>query len=103
MIPLVAQNAAEIERLCRAHGVARLYLIGSAADDTFDPSRSDVDFLVEFLPQPRKGFDDVYFLLHEELERLLGRKVDLIERGCIPNPVVRSSIERTKVPLYAAA
>ena len=77
--------------------------MGSAAAGEFDPARSDYDFLVEFQPHQRQGFDDVYFLLQADLERLLGRKVDLIERGCVRNPYVRASLERTKVPLYAAA
>lgn len=103
MIDLIRANLGSIIELCRKHRVQRLFLIGSAIGEDFDTSRSDVDFLVEFEPHPRRGFDDVYFLLKEDLERLLGRPVDLIERHCVRNPVVRSSMERTKVPLYAAA
>lgn len=103
MNQLVAHNLEQIGALCRAHGVNRLFLIGSATGDTFDPARSDVDFLVEFAPQERKGFEDVYFLLLEDLEKLLGRHVDLVERHCVRNPYVKASMERTKVVLYAAA
>lgn len=103
MIPLVEHKQAELAEICRTHRVARLFLIGSAVDDTFDPTRSDLDFLVEFQPQERKGFGDVYFLLLTDLENLFGRKVDLVERHSVENPVVRASMERTKVPLYAAA
>lgn len=103
MHELVTHNLKKIAELCRRHGVRRLELFGSAACGDFDPARSDVDFMVEFLPQPRKGFGDVYFLLMDDLGALLGRKVDLVETGCVRNPVVRASIERTKVPLYAAA
>jgi predicted nucleotidyltransferase len=102
MNPLVVQNLEKIAELCRKHGVKRLELFGSATREDFDPARSDVDFMVEFYPGPRKGLDDGYFVLLEELEGLLGRHVDLVEVGCVRNPYVLASIERTKVQVYAA-
>jgi predicted nucleotidyltransferase len=93
----------KLTELCVRHKVERLFLIGSATDETFDAARSDLDFLVEFLPQQRKGFDDVYFGLLSELKQLFGREVDLVEREWVKNPFVKASMERTKVPLYAAA
>lgn len=103
MIDLVKANLSAITDLCRKHAVRSLFLIGSATGAEFDPARSDLDFLVEFEPQQRRGFDDVYFVMKEDLERLLGKRVDLVERHCVRNPYVRASMERTKVPLYAAA
>lgn len=58
MVPLVSENPHRITGLCRGRRVRRLRLIGSAAGEDFDPERSDVDFLVEFGPHERKGFDD---------------------------------------------
>ncbi|MBX3388025.1 MAG: nucleotidyltransferase domain-containing protein [Phycisphaeraceae bacterium] len=103
MIPLVSDKMEALNALCRKHRVARLFLIGSATDDTFDPARSDLDFLIEFQPQERKGFSDVYFLMLKDLGDLFGRKIDLVERHCVVNPFVRASMEKAKVPLYAAA
>lgn len=103
MVPFDPSTADQIRALCRRHRVVALYLVGSAATGEFDPSRSDYDFLVEFEPHERKGSGDVYFGLLHDLELLLGRHVDLIERGCVSNSVVRKSLESTKVPLYAAA
>ncbi|MBL8887731.1 MAG: nucleotidyltransferase domain-containing protein [Phycisphaerales bacterium] len=103
MIPLVSEKLEALNTLCRKHRVARLFLVGSATDETFDPARSDLDFLIEFQPQERKGWDDVFFQMLKDLEQLFGRQIDLIERGGVVNPVVRASMERTKVPLYAAA
>ncbi len=80
----------------------RLFLIGSATSAAFDAARSDVDFLVEFEPRPRGGFDDVFFKLQAGLEDLLGRRVDLIEAETVRNPYLRASIERTKQLLHAA-
>ena len=38
----------QIEELCRRHGVTHLELFGSATGPSFDPDRSDFDFLAEF-------------------------------------------------------
>jgi len=42
----------EIVKLCRAYGVERLEVFGSAADGRFDPARSDFDFIVRLAPLP---------------------------------------------------
>lgn len=103
MHDLVLHNLEKIGELCRKHGVKRLELFGSAASGDFDPARSDVDFMVEFFPYPLQGFSDKYFVMMRELAQLLGRRVDLVEVGCVRNPYVLASIERTKVPIYDAA
>lgn len=82
---------AEIEKrrddliaLCRRYDVARLEVFGSAARGAdFDPERSDFDFLVEFKPGSKQPPLDQFFGLAEELEQLLGRRVDLVERRTI--------------------
>jgi predicted nucleotidyltransferase len=102
MHELVLHNLEKIAELCRKHRVRRLFLIGSALGDDFDPARSDVDFVVDFEPHERKGFDDVFFLLLTDLEALLGRRVDLLEAHTLRNPYLIASINRTKQMLYAA-
>lgn len=103
MQTFVRDNLSAIRALCRKHGVARLELIGSAGAENFDPRGSEVDFVVEFNPGVRKGLGGAYFGLLEDLECLLGRAVDLIERGAIHNPVFRASYEATRVAVYGAA
>ena len=44
-----------IAALCRAHGVSRLQLFGSAATGGFDADRSDYDFIVDFTPAATPG------------------------------------------------
>lgn len=102
MIEIVQRNLAAITALCRKHGVARLYLIGSAARGDFDEARSDIDFLVEYTESARLDWC-AGLELKDALSVLLGREVDMIESRCVRNPVVRASMERTKVPLYDAA
>lgn len=103
MHEVVTNNLERITELCRKHGVLRLELLGSAACGDFDEQRSEVDFLIEFFPYEFQGFEDKYFVMIRELRTLLGRDVDLVEDGCVRNPYVRASIDRTKVPVYTAA
>jgi len=98
----VAQYSYEIEQLCRRHGVARLELFGSAAGESFDPQKSDVDFLVEFSALAPGKRANAYFGLLEELETLLGRHVDLVMTRAIRNRYFLESIEATRTLLYAA-
>ena len=102
MTPFVAQRRAEIEALCRRYRVRRLELFGSTAAEQDRPGESDLDFLVEFESLPTGEYADAYFGLHESLEKLSGRSVDLVIASAIKNPYFRQSVERTKTLLYAA-
>ncbi len=103
MIGLIEDNRNAIDVLCRKYGVAKLEVFGSATDDTFEPGRSDVDFLIEFLPGQNLGpWLSHYFDLKAELEQLLGRKVDLVMPGAMRNPYFVREVNRTRVVLYAA-
>ena len=86
---------------CRRFGVRRLSLFGSAGTDAFDHERSDVDFLVEFDDDTESRFD-AYFGLKDELERLLGRPVDLVMPKSLENPYFAAPVERSRRDLYAA-
>ena len=49
MIDAIQLRREELWALCRRFHVRRLDLFGSAARGDFDPERSDLDFLVEFI------------------------------------------------------
>lgn len=93
-------HPSELADLCRRYGVRRLDLFGSAATGAFDPSRSDVDFLVEFDEDPTRLFDR-YFGLKESLEALFGRPVDLVTESSLVNPYFRARVEAERRPVYA--
>jgi uncharacterized protein len=103
MVLPVTDKLDRVRTLCRAHRVRRLWVFGSATTDEFDPSHSDLDFLVEFEPHQRRAFDDVYFLLRDDLEALFGRAVDLVELDAVTNPYFRQAVEAHRIELYAAA
>lgn len=102
MIDLIEQHRSELEGLCRKYRVKRLEVFGSAADGTFDPSCSDLDFLVEFLPVGAGQLFDFFFDLQDGLQTLFGRKVDLVSPRAIRNPYFQKAIDRSRQVLYAA-
>ena len=67
----------------------------------FDQQTSDVDFLVDFLPG-RGGLLHDYFQLKEDLERIVGRKVDLVDANAVRNPYFARTAFGSAEELYAA-
>jgi len=99
---LIDAHNADVAAACRQHHVVRLSMFGSAIRDDFDPTRSDVDFLVEFgsLPEGRRA--DAYFGLLAELEHIFKRPIDLVMASAVRNPYFREAVERSKVLVCAA-
>ena len=102
MIAAIDEQREALEALCRQHHVRRLEVFGSAADGTFDPQRSDLDFLVDFSPLPPGGYFDEYFGLLESLEGLFGRRVDLVDMECLRNPYFIQGVNETRQLIYEA-
>ena len=102
MIPIVAEQSGEVERLCRRYRVQRLDLFGSASVRGHLPDGSDLDFVVEFQPDALGAYVDAYFGLLEALEQLFGRPVDLVVDSAIENPYFRQAVEETRTLVYAA-
>jgi predicted nucleotidyltransferase len=98
---LITDHLGEIRMLCAKYDVKRLAVFGSAVKGTFDPERSDVDFVVEFEAICPDGWHS-YFDLKFAIEELLGRPVDLVELTAVDNPFFRQAIELTQRELYAA-
>ena len=88
--------------LCRRYGVMRLEVFGSAARGVdFDPAKSDADLLVEFDKESGISALDQFLGFSEELEELLGRRIDLVEASAVRNPYVRAMINRSRELIYA--
>ena len=77
-----------------------LALFGLVVRDDFGPE-SDVDVMVRFAPHAGRSLWD-FVDMQEELERLIGRPVDLVERSTILNPFRRHGIERDLTVVYEA-
>lgn len=98
---IVTSSLSESVRdLCRKFRVARLYLFGSAAQGSFDATRSDLDFLITMQDQPAGEYARNYLALARALEKLLGRRVDLVTESAIRNPCFRESVFAARRLLY---
>ena len=100
--PLI-DHCEDIARLCRAHGVERLEVFGSAADGRFNSERSDFDFIATFTPQAQTSIARHYFGLADALATLLGRRVDLLTDQPIRNPYLRKAVDASRRDLYVRA
>ncbi len=92
-------DEAQLAGLCRRYGVRELSLFGSAARGEMRPD-SDIDLLVEFLPDAEVGLIEHAGLMLD-LARLLGRKVDLVSKNGL-KPRIRSSVLAEARLVYAA-
>jgi uncharacterized protein len=89
----------EIARFCERHGVKRLSLFGSILRGELRPD-SDIDVLVEFLPDRTPGmFGFGQMIL--ELREVFGREIDLRTPQDL-SPYFRDEVLRTARPLHAA-
>ena len=102
MNPLVERKRDELVRLCIKRRVRKLELFGSAATAAFDPTTSDLDFLVAFQKLSPGEYADAYFGLLEDLEDLFRRPVDLVMTSAIKNPYFLEGIQTSRVVVYAA-
>lgn len=100
MNEVVQDRLEDLRLLCERHQVERLHLFGSAVRGDFDPSTSDLDFLVEFWPMNPVERARSFFGLLGDLEQLFGRRVDLLEPAAIENPYLLESIEESRQTLY---
>lgn len=78
-------------------------MFGSAVSERFDPARSDLDFLVEFDDLAPVAYAESYFGLHDALESLYGRSVDLVTGAALANPYFRARVEAERQTLFRAA
>ncbi|MDE0172468.1 MAG: nucleotidyltransferase domain-containing protein [Defluviicoccus sp.] len=74
MNPKLSVPKTELAVFCRAHGIRRLAIFGSALRDDFGPE-SDVDVLVEFVPDRVPGLLGIAGMEIELSTLFSGRKV----------------------------
>jgi len=90
----------EIASFCRHWMVAEMALFGSVLRDDFR-SESDVDVLVDFVPEAPWSLFDIS-RMRLELSSLLGREADLVQVGGLRNPFRRRAILSSREVIYAA-
>lgn len=93
-------DAKKIEEFCRRWKIAEFSLFGSVLREDFGPG-SDIDVLISFEPEiPWSLFD--WMDMIEELQEILGREVDMVEKSGLRNPFRRHAILTTRQVIYAA-
>jgi predicted nucleotidyltransferase len=65
----------------------------------FNPE-SDIDLIVDIDENDPVTYSDSYFNLKFQLEKLLQRRIDLLEQNAIKNIYLKEQIDQTKVLLY---
>jgi len=95
----INQNIKRVKSLCKKHKVEKLYLFGSATNDTFSEN-SDIDFLVKFNVSDLSLYFDNYISFKEKLGKLFKRDIDLVEEQTLKNPILINSINKNKELIY---
>ena len=92
-------NENEIKQLCEKYHLIELSVFGSAIRDDFNDD-SDVDILISF---DENSTSTIWDILHlkTDLEIMLNRKVDVIEKDALQNPIRKKNILTTYEVVYA--
>lgn len=89
----------KVAEICRRYQVKELAVFGSAARGEMRPD-SDIDLLVDFLPEARPGLLGLSAMMRE-LSALLGRRVDLAVKPAL-KPLIRPEVLSEAQVIYAA-
>jgi len=96
---IVDRNIEDLKRLCTMYNVEKMYLFGSILNSNFN-EESDIDLLVKFKSIELSKYFDNYIDFKENLEKLFGREVDLVEEQTLKNPILINSINKSKELIY---
>ncbi|NLV27777.1 MAG: nucleotidyltransferase [Methanomicrobiales archaeon] len=83
--------------------ISSMWIFGSVLREDYS-DESDIDLVVEFMPRARTTLLTLVSL-QTDLEKVLGRKVDLITRKAIDdfmNPIMKEDVLSTMVRIYGS-
>ena len=89
----------KITALCKKYGVRNLFAFGSVLTDTFS-EKSDIDLIVDISSNDPITYAENYFELKFALEKLLNRKIDLLEEKALNNKYFIENISNSKYQIY---
>src|SRR5438067_11619154 len=92
-------SSQQLDELCQRFGVKELALFGSRARGDHHRD-SDLDVLVDFLPETRIGLMRLSSMLRE-LQQLFNHPVDLVPKNGL-KPRVRNTVLSEAIPFYHA-
>ena len=102
MNSIIKNKLSDIVKTCEQMQVKSLYLFGSGVRDDFN-NKSDLDFLFSFKNDKDENllppyYD--YFDLMFGLEKITGRKVDLVAEERITNKYFLNRVSNEKIKIY---
>jgi predicted nucleotidyltransferase len=96
----IHQSPKEFLSLCKNYDVKNLYAFGSSITENFNEASSDIDLLVELNTEDPLKRGQNLIDLWDKLEAYFKRKVDLLTSSSIKNPILKRSIDATKILVY---
>jgi predicted nucleotidyltransferase len=96
----IHQSPKEFLSLCKNYDVKNLYAFGSSITENFNEASSDIDLLVELNTEDPLKRGQNLIDLWDKLEAFFKRKVDLLTSSSIKNPILKRSIDATKILIY---
>jgi predicted nucleotidyltransferase len=96
----IRNNSSEFISICKGHDVRELYAFGSSTNEYFKEDSSDIDLLVELKTQDPIKRGENLMDLWEKFENFFHRRVDLLTSSSIKNPILRNSIDSSKILIY---
>lgn len=96
----ITHKMAEFLSLCKNHNVKHLYAFGSSITDHFNEASSDIDLLIEIDDEDPMERGEHLINIWDKFEQFFQRKVDLLTYSSIKNPILKKSIDATKVLIY---
>lgn len=95
----INKHIEQVRKLCDANKVKTLFAFGSVIKNNLSRD-SDIDLLVDIEDEDPLTYSDRYFELKFSLEKLFGRKVDLLELRALKNRFLKQEIDNTKLQIY---
>ena len=90
----------EFITLCENHDVKALYAFGSSINNNFREETSDIDLLIELNTEDPIKRGENLFSLWDKFEIFFQRKVDLLTNSSLRNPILKKSIDSSKILIY---
>ena len=97
---IIEYKKADFLSLCKSHNVKNLYAFGSSVTDRFDQETSDIDLLIEIENEDPIERGENLMSIWDMFEQFFQRKVDLLTNTSMKNPILRKSIDSTKILIY---
>jgi predicted nucleotidyltransferase len=96
----ISLNYNDVVALCKKYYIIELSIFGSSIRDDFTQN-SDIDILVSFEQNSKITLFDI-MELEKEFSQLINKKVDIVEKESLKNPIRKNKILATREIIYAA-